>query len=630
MGTGVFTYSVYLFVILEIISTDACSPRQSDSSFLTKEVGSSHQFFCSYSSCSENQILSWSVDGVAPSSNLVTTSYSTGLSSSNSTIYNGTSSFTYTPTRPTSSSKNTVTVTCQAGSRTASVNVTINYGPDDPVLNTTGTLNVTEYNSTPHITCQSSCNPQCDYKFSKNFQRSIRSSGSFGIFYESSVRRNDDGIYRCIATNKVGNRTSSGSFRLNVLYPPAFILTRSPSSGQVEEGTSVSFSFRATEPGNPSTYTFRECDHSVDGTSLRNIPYSEVPSRISFTIQNVSITDRGRYTCRVTNNITNQNGGSIVENSILLEVKTPPLILMKTKTVRRSGNNFSLSVDFISLTYVPEVHWFRVMEGQTGETAVNNEINRISYAIVKNNITFSIPSYITKLNTRYPGRYISYIKNYMGAEIVEYVAGSNGSSDDQSEASTALVVVGSLFLVLGIICLGLAVFLYYNLKKTREKVYKERHASLFILPSASALNPSGNENVEGEVNPMDVELTIQRDEDSSPGIVAPSLPTPSVDKKCKERKQNDRRALYENTEMKTSSDNKYVTLTTDQPPVPLYETPHTLTDEIKLKFNKKDKHPYANEKPKKQKKPDTKVKSYANINFRKGKAKTYENHEPGS
>lgn len=72
----------------------------------------------------------------------------------------------------------------------------------------------------------------------------------------------------------------------------------------------------------------------------------------------------------------------------------PPLILMKTKTVSRSGDNFSLSVDFISLTYVPEVHWFRIMEGQTGETVVNNEINRISYAIVKDNITFSIPSYM--------------------------------------------------------------------------------------------------------------------------------------------------------------------------------------------------------------------------------------------
>lgn len=72
----------------------------------------------------------------------------------------------------------------------------------------------------------------------------------------------------------------------------------------------------------------------------------------------------------------------------------PPLILMKTKTVSRSGDNFSLSVDFISLTYAPEVHWFRIMEGQTGENAVNNELNRISYAIVKDNITFNIPSYM--------------------------------------------------------------------------------------------------------------------------------------------------------------------------------------------------------------------------------------------
>lgn len=90
----------------------------------------------------------------------------------------------------------------------------------------------------------------------------------------------------------------------------------------------------------------------------------------------------------------------------------PPLILMKTKTVRRSGNNFSLSVDFISLTYVPEVHWFRIMEGQTGETAVNNEINIISYAIVKDNITFSIPSYMY-VNSWYDKLFYRIYNNYM-------------------------------------------------------------------------------------------------------------------------------------------------------------------------------------------------------------------------
>lgn len=109
------------------------------------------------------------------------------------------------------------------------------------------------------------------------------------------------------------------------LDPPNFLLIRSPSSGQIEEGTSVSFSFQATVSGNPSSYTFRECDHSVDGTSLRKITYSKETSRVSFTIQNVSITDRGSYTCRVTNNIANETGSSIVEASVYLEVKSKHL-----------------------------------------------------------------------------------------------------------------------------------------------------------------------------------------------------------------------------------------------------------------------------------------------------------------
>lgn len=95
---------------------------------------------------------------------------------------------------------------------------------------------------------------------------------------------------------------------------------------------------------------------------------------------------------------------------------------------------------------------------------------------------------------------------------------------------------------------------------------------------------------------------------------------PFFSKKYKQKKQNDGGVLYENSELK-SSDGKYVTLTAGQPQVPLYETPKTLTDTIKLKFNKKDKNTYANEKPKTPKKPDTKVKNYANINFMKGKNK---------
>lgn len=89
-------------------------------------------------------------------------------------------------------------------------------GPDNPVLNTTGTLNVTEYDATPYFACQSSCNPPCIYMLSKVGSTSLSKYSSAGIFYISPVRRIDGGDYKCIANNTVDTQTSSGSFRLNV------------------------------------------------------------------------------------------------------------------------------------------------------------------------------------------------------------------------------------------------------------------------------------------------------------------------------------------------------------------------------------------------------------------------------
>lgn len=105
------------------------------------------------------------------------------------------------------------------------------------------------------------------------------------------------------------------------LDPPVFTMIPSSSIEQVE-GASVTFDFQPRVPGNSPSYTFRECDHSVDRRSLRNIPYYKFLSGIRFIIQNVSVTDRGNYTCRVTNTIPNKTGGLIVEASFFLEVKS--------------------------------------------------------------------------------------------------------------------------------------------------------------------------------------------------------------------------------------------------------------------------------------------------------------------
>ena len=61
--------------------------------------------------------------------------------------------------------------------------------------------------------------------------------------------------------------------------------------------------------------------------------------------------------------------------------------------MRETGKNYTLSVNFISLQYTPEVRWFRIMDDQTGEGAQNSKLDTNSYNVTKDNVTFNIPSY---------------------------------------------------------------------------------------------------------------------------------------------------------------------------------------------------------------------------------------------
>jgi hypothetical protein len=89
------------------------------------------------------------------------------------------------------------------------------------------------------------------------------------------------------------------------------------------EGSSVTFTFRATTNGNPATYVFKECNHTADDKYLRNTTYNKVASnQIQFVIDNLSVTDRGIYACAVTNGIENKNGDSTVKASRNLDLKS--------------------------------------------------------------------------------------------------------------------------------------------------------------------------------------------------------------------------------------------------------------------------------------------------------------------
>ena len=104
--------------------------------------------------------------------------------------------------------------------------------------------------------------------------------------------------------------------RLILSDPPVFSFQST--SRVAEEGTSVSFVFRPSTTGNPSVYDFHQCSHYVGTTFLRHISYTKSSSEVSFTIQNASITDRGKYMCNVTNRIPN----SVVTASSYLDIKS--------------------------------------------------------------------------------------------------------------------------------------------------------------------------------------------------------------------------------------------------------------------------------------------------------------------
>ncbi|XP_062597142.1 hemicentin-1-like [Saccostrea cucullata] len=462
MERGMSLYLAFPLILLEFLSADACTPSISGSSSINLKVGERHTFSCSYSSCSTNRTISWRLNSVTQTTN-VNVIYSTSIGSSNVTLYAGNASFTYTPSRPSSTSQNTVTVYCYARTSSDSVRVNIQYGPEVARLNKTGTITLTEYDPTPYIACESTCNPACNFTFLRG-----GSTRHTGVFFRRFVQRTDTGTYTCKASNRVGSITSSTNFNLNVQYPPNFQLSRVPSSSQVEERTVVTFTFKPREEGNPTSYTFLQCNHTTfSGEFLRSIDYKKTLSQLTFSLQNVSITDGGRYICAVTNNIPFRNGNKIVTASSALQIKTPPIVLMDTKNVTLNGDgNWTLSVDFISLSYTPEIFWYKIVDDRTADYLENIDTKQKGHTMKKDNVSFSIPSYITSVKTKDPGKYLTFIKNSMGNAVVQYLIAVQVPEELSSDSGIALIAVGSVFLVLSALAIGMAAFLFY---KTREQ-----------------------------------------------------------------------------------------------------------------------------------------------------------------
>ena len=123
----------------------------------------------------------------------------------------------------------------------------------------------------------------------------------------NQVDSSDAGSYRCVVSNQYGSTTSNIAV-VNVHARP--IITQHPEDTQVAGNASGTFSVTAT--GTNLTYQWYKDNSPLAGAT-----------NASFTVQNVSTSDQGRYHCKVSNpyGVVPSNGGQ-------LTVITPPVIII--------------------------------------------------------------------------------------------------------------------------------------------------------------------------------------------------------------------------------------------------------------------------------------------------------------
>ncbi|XP_039268950.2 hemicentin-1-like [Styela clava] len=139
----------------------------------------------------------------------------------------------------------------------------------------------------------------------------------------SRIRVEDEGVYKCVATNEAGSDDKTHT--VNVQVPPKFSGDDIPANVSVVEGEDITLTCYASGDPPPTITWLKNGVLIKDGGR-----FSISDSGTFLTINNAAQSDRGQYTCRATNDV-----GVITQNQFL-DVLVPPRI---------SGNNENIVIE---------------------------------------------------------------------------------------------------------------------------------------------------------------------------------------------------------------------------------------------------------------------------------------------
>ncbi|CAL8240712.1 unnamed protein product, partial [Gadus morhua 'NCC'] len=201
------------------------------------------------------------------------------------------------------------------------------YAPKTPSVTVSPSGEIEEGSSVT-LSCSSDANPAAEYTWFKvNTDRSSRKMNQGPQLVFSYIVSSDSGQYLCEAQNTIGKRYVYNS--IDVKYGPKHTFLSSSSSGEIEEGSSVTLS--CSSDANPAAeYTwFKNNQPLLWGPSQRH------------TFPSVSPEDRGTYRCHAKNQY-----GLLSSNSIFMDVqyapKTPSVTVSPSGEIEE-GSSVTLS-----------------------------------------------------------------------------------------------------------------------------------------------------------------------------------------------------------------------------------------------------------------------------------------------
>ncbi|XP_052803510.1 contactin-2-like, partial [Mya arenaria] len=247
------------------------------------------------------------------------------------------------------------------------VSVLVRYGPDNVFINPSQTsYTMTEGHMVGAIKCFTTCNPSCEYTWSRS-GRTVRSNDTLNL---GEVERGEAGSYVCTARNTGSGFSRRGPVvKVTVRYSPDIVISQS--TAFLNENSPLDLMCKAT--GLPAVYNYTGFLQRVNDIVVPNSHVGRPGLRdiISVNIPSLRLQDTGVYTCYVHNGIIGHNKQLIQTVSRKVEVQASPRFLLEgTNFSGETSGNITIAIPFVS---IPELTSYSVLRHDGQEVSTNEK-----------------------------------------------------------------------------------------------------------------------------------------------------------------------------------------------------------------------------------------------------------------